>query len=114
MWKPESAIDLAQSHLDVSQENVGCVMGYIVDLTVVLGDIFRTGAGNVSADDAQLAVDRHVSSGSRDRIHEDIRNFVAEIRAMDPQSDHVLEKIIDLIWQYCIPRYSHMDVSRCT
>jgi len=101
--------DFAEWVYDVyrgSQENVRCVMGYIVDLTVILDDIFRTAAGNVTANDVRSAVDRHVNSGRRDRIHRDIQSFVTEtfaIRFTVPQRDLVLEKIIDLIRQYCVP-----------
>ena len=104
-WTEEIVVKLSQvSH--VSQENVRCVMGYIVDLTVILDDIFRTAPGNVSSNDVQLAMERHVNSGRRDRIHRDIQSFVTEtfaIRFTVPQRDLVLEKIIDLIRQYCVP-----------
>ncbi|KAI0285724.1 hypothetical protein BC826DRAFT_1050460 [Russula brevipes] len=73
-----------------SEDNVRCVMGYIiVDLTVILDSVFRVAANNVRADDV--------------RIHRDIRRFVTEavaIRFAVPQKDLVLEKIIDLIRQY--------------
>jgi len=81
-------------------------MGYIVDLTVILDDLFRTTGGNVSANDAELAIDRVVKSHRRDRIHRDIFKFVTEasvIRLAVPQRDLVLEKIIDLIRQYGVP-----------
>jgi hypothetical protein len=80
-------------------------MGYIVDLTVILDDIFRTTSGNVTDNDVQSAVERHVNSGSRDMIHRDIYSFVNEtfaIRFTVPQRDLVLEKIVDLIQQYCV------------
>jgi hypothetical protein len=80
-------------------------MGYIVDLTVILDDIFRISAGNVSVSDVQTAVDRHIRFGRRDRIHRDISSFVNEVFAIMPQMTHrdlVLEKIIDLIQQYCV------------
>jgi len=89
-----------------SQENVRCVMGYIVDLTVILDDIFRRGTVYVSPNVTQMAMDRHISSGRRDRIHRDIHSFVTEtfaIRFNVPQRDLVLEKIVDLIRQYCVP-----------
>jgi len=82
-------------------------MGYIVDLTVILDDIFRTAPGNVSSNDVQSAMDGYLSSDLRDRIHQDIHSFVTgtfAIRFTVPQKDLVLEKIIDLIWQYCVPR----------
>ncbi|KAI0285606.1 hypothetical protein BC826DRAFT_1051403 [Russula brevipes] len=89
-----------------SQDDVRCVMGYIVDLTVILDGVFRVAANNVRADDVRSVLDRHVKSGRRDRIHRDIRSFVPEavaIRFAVPQKDLVLEKIIDLIRQYCVP-----------
>jgi hypothetical protein len=81
-------------------------MGYIVDLTVILYGVFRLGGGRVSANEAQAAMDRHLSTGRRDKIHRDINSFVTEtfaIRFTVPQRDLVLEKIIDLIRQYCVP-----------
>ena len=73
-------------------------MGYIVDLHVILDDI--TKADN----DALAVMNEHVRSGRRDSIHRDIRNFVTETyptRFANPQRDQVLEKIIELIRQYC-------------
>jgi hypothetical protein len=81
-------------------------MGYIVDLTVILDDIFRIAPGNVSADDVQMAMDRHLSSGRGDSIHGDISDFVVETfesRSTVPERDLTLEKIIDLIRKYCVP-----------
>ena len=81
-------------------------MGYIVDLTVILDDIFKTSAGYVSADDAQWAMDKHLRSqtGRKDKIHRDIRHFVKELfgtRNTVSQRDIVLEKIMELIRHYC-------------
>jgi len=87
-----------------SQENVQCVMGYIIDLTVILNDIFRGVSGNVSGSDIQSAVEGHVSSGCRDRIHQEITNFVTETSAIGftvPQRDLILERITELIGRYC-------------
>jgi hypothetical protein len=54
-------------------------MGYIVDLMVILDQLFRSNAGNVSVHDIQSSADTHVSFGRRDRIHQDIRDFVRDI-----------------------------------
>ncbi|KAN0107065.1 hypothetical protein V8E52_010510 [Russula decolorans] len=97
-----------------SQENVRCVMGYIVNLTVILDDIFRTTGGNVTENAALKVMGTHVRSGRRDSIHRDIRSFVTEtfsIRFAVPQKDLVLEKIIDLIRQYCAPPNRSCDVA---
>ncbi|KAI9456397.1 hypothetical protein BJY52DRAFT_1187915 [Lactarius psammicola] len=89
-----------------SQENVRCVMGYIVDLTVILDGIFRIAAGDMSPNHAQQVFERHSRSRHRDGIHRDIRSFITEafaIRFSVPQKDLVLERIIDLIKQFCVP-----------
>jgi hypothetical protein len=82
------------------------VVAYIVDLTVIMDGIFRTAAGDMSPKDAQQVLDRHVRSGRRDAIHRDIQSFVKEafaIRFSVPKKDLILERIIDLIRQYCVP-----------
>ena len=82
-------------------------MGYIVDLIVILGDIFRTTDDYVSTIDALAAIDRYVEQGWRGMIHQDIRRFVIETfvtsRNPVPQRDLVLEKIMALIRQYTPP-----------
>ena len=79
------------------------MMGYIVDLTVLLDAIFSTPSGHVSPDNAQLVIDRHVNSGKKDKIHRDIQGFVIEaFRFSVPQEDLILERIIDLIQGFCV------------
>ena len=99
---PRSVSDwLSLSH--ASQENVRCVMGYIVNLTVILNAIFRKGTRNVSENDTLRVMVAHIKYGSMDSIHRDIRSFVAweSIRLAVPQKDLVIEKIIGLIRKYC-------------
>jgi len=97
-------VNLARPPSHVNQENVRCMMGYIVDLTVILDDIFRISAGNVSTGDVQTAMDRHIRFGCRNRIHRDIGNFVETFAIMSQPTrrDLIVEKIIDLIRQYCV------------
>jgi S-ribosylhomocysteine lyase LuxS involved in autoinducer biosynthesis len=81
-------------------------MGYILNFTVILDDIFRTTGGNVTENAVLEVMGTHVRSGRRDSIHQDIRSFVIEtfsIRFAVPEKDLVLEKIIHLIRQYCAP-----------
>jgi hypothetical protein len=81
-------------------------MGYIVNLTVILDDIFRTTGGSVTGNAALKVYGTHVRSGRRDSIHRDIRSFVTEtlsIRFAIPQIDLILEKIVSLIRRYCSP-----------
>ena len=75
------------------------MMGYIVNLTVILDAIFGTTAGNATEIATLKAMGTHVRSGCRDDIHRDIRSFVTEtfsIRFAIPEKDLVLEKIISL------------------
>ena len=74
-------------------------MGYIVNLTVILDGIFKT--GNVTESVAQKVTNVHIRSGRRDGIHRDIRNFITIGIEFPPQKDLVLEKIVDLIELYC-------------
>jgi len=86
--------------------NVRCMMGYIVNLTVILDDIFRTAGGSVTGNAAQEVMDTHVRSWRRDSIHRDIRRIVAEtfsIRFATPEKDLFSENIVSLIRQYCSP-----------
>ena len=92
--------------LSNSSENVRCVVGYIVDLTVIMDGIFRVAAGDMSPERALLILDRHEKSGRRDVIHRDVRSFITEafsLKSSVPGKDLVLERIIDLIKQHCVP-----------
>jgi hypothetical protein len=92
--------------MHISPGNVRCMMGYIVNLTVILDDIFRTAGGSVTGNAAQEVMDTHVRSWRRDSIHRDIRRIVAEtfsIRFATPEKDLFSENIVSLIRQYCSP-----------
>jgi hypothetical protein len=87
------------------------MMGYIVDLTVILHWLFVS-TREVSANKVHEAMVYHVNSGLRREIHQDIRHFVTtedlsnacvyQYRA----NDLFKETIIDLIKQYCVPQQS--------
>ena len=80
------------------------MIGYIVDLTVILHGFFVT-AHDVSAGKVHKAVDYHLQSRLREQIHQDIRGFVTEQALFIYRGkDLVIEKIIDLIRQSCVPR----------
>jgi len=103
-WTPRRLVNLAQSLLYSSEENVRCLMGYIVDLTVILDDIFRTNSDFLSVNALQSAIDRF-KFGRRNRIHLEIRSFVENSPKRSStmtQRDLVLEKIMELIRQYCV------------
>ena len=81
-------------------------MGYIVNLTVILDDIFRTTGGKVTENAALKVMGTHLRSGRRDSIHQDIANFVtATFSSPFPptEKDLVLERTIQFIRNYCAP-----------
>jgi hypothetical protein len=86
-----------------SEEDICCVMGYIVDLTVVLYSLFESTA-NISPQGVRSVIKALVDSGRKTKIHGEIRNFV---RASAPKftyhgHDLIMERIIDLIKQFCV------------
>jgi len=98
--------DWVRDVYDGSQANVRCLMGYIVDLTVILDALFCTTSGDITPESVQLVVNRHISSGKKNEIHRNIRRFVPvafATRFSVPQTDLILERIIDLIQASCIP-----------
>ncbi|KAH9172756.1 hypothetical protein EDB89DRAFT_859458 [Lactarius sanguifluus] len=88
-----------------NNRNIRCIMAYIVDLTVILHGLFVP-TRSVSAKKVQSAVKNYAESSSRSLIHDDIRNFVTEIPSAYQtyqKKDTIMEKIIDLIKQNCVP-----------
>ncbi|KAI9430299.1 hypothetical protein BJY52DRAFT_1351097 [Lactarius psammicola] len=108
-YPTEAGVEFAGWVHDVymgSQENVRCVMGYIVDLTVILDAIFSATSGDISPETVLSVIKGHVKSGIKKSIHRDIRGFVTETltsRYSVSQKDLILEKIIDLIQAFCAP-----------
>jgi len=77
-------------------------MGYIVDLTVALSDVFES-TGDVSPGSLQLAIKDLVTSGLKAKIHAEIRNFVGVTSAFTYYGhDLIMERVIDLITQFCV------------
>ena len=83
--------------------NTRYFMTYIVDLTVILHRLFLS-TRRVSAMEVQTAVKDYAESSSREQIHEDIRSYVTSAQtylSSYHDKDLAMEKIIDLIEQYC-------------
>ena len=77
-------------------------MGYIVDLTVILSGVFAS-TGDVSPGSLQLAIKDLVNSDRKTIIHDEIRRFVGVTSAFTYHGhDLVMERIIDLITQFCV------------
>jgi hypothetical protein len=102
---PRSVTNWLLSLMNISAENARCLMGYIVNLTVILDEIFKTTNGSVTKNAVLEVINTHIKSGRRNRIHFDIRNFVAETfpNKFTTEKDLVLENIISLIRRYCVP-----------
>ena len=84
-------------------------MGYVVDLTVIMDGIFKVAAEDMTPEHALQIVNMHERSGRRDVLHHDIRSYIAEafpIRFSMAGKDLILERIIDLIKQHCVPTSS--------
>ena len=82
------------------------MMGYIIDLAVVLDAIFTAFSGDISRENVQLVFEWLVGSGHKDKIHHHIRGFVTEafvIRGSVPNKDLIIERIIDFIQEFCVP-----------
>jgi hypothetical protein len=82
------------------------MMGHIVDLTVILNGLFISGH-DVSASKVHEVMSRQIKSDPRGHIHQDISRFITEPREtsfMCRGNDLVIEKIIDLIRQSCVPQ----------
>ncbi|KAN0136293.1 hypothetical protein V8E53_005898 [Lactarius tabidus] len=90
-----------------SRENVCCVMGYIVDLTVILDGIFRAATGGITLQNRAESILDDFWARRRHRIHSDIRNIVEGTYPLQSQptteKDIFLERVDDLIKQNCVP-----------
>ena len=84
-------------------------MGYIIHLTIILDTLFRTIPGDISQEDVQLVIDQHVRSDKKDKIHSEIRGFVAIVTEASDlglsarKQDFILKKTVDLIQGFCVP-----------
>ena len=84
-------------------------MGYIVDLTVVLYDIFTSAAGDTKIKDCKKDCTESILqdfSRRHSQIHTDIRGFVAgtyELQKTQTEGDVFSKKVVDLIKQNCVP-----------
>jgi hypothetical protein len=87
-----------------SIENIRYMVGYIVDLTIILHCLFVSTHDGVSACKVQEVMNRHVESGLQKRMHHDIRCFITDRGPFTYRgNDIVVEKMIDLIKKFCVP-----------
>ena len=87
-----------------SIENIRYMVGYIVDLTIILHGLFVSTHDDVSACKVQEVMNHHVESGLQKRIHHDVRRFITDEGLFTYRgNDLVVEKMIDLIKKFCVP-----------
>lgn len=92
-----------QSNLHSSVEDIRYMIGYIVDLTVILRSIYVSGH-DVSTGKVHEAMNHHVVSGLQRRIHKDIRRFVTEGNSFaHGRNGPIIGKITELIRQSFAP-----------
>ena len=88
-------------------EYICLVVAYIVDLTLILCDVFDR-HGNVSPSGVQSIIGDFASSSPKTTIHAEICRFLKMAHQFLYQdNDVVLEKIIDLIRQNCDSSSAH-------
>ncbi|KAJ7816723.1 hypothetical protein B0H13DRAFT_2683408 [Mycena leptocephala] len=92
-----SAVLFASWGFDVYQnapKNIACVMGYVVDLTIVMHRLF---AVEVSEERVVSVLEDYAKSGEITQVHNDIRTFVNSNSMTRQSKDNVLLEIIRLI-----------------
>ncbi|KAJ7826412.1 hypothetical protein B0H13DRAFT_2440642, partial [Mycena leptocephala] len=92
-----SSVLFASWVFDVYQnapKNIGCVMGYVVDLTIVMHRLF---AVEVSEERVVSVLEDYAKSGEITQVHNDIRTFVNSNSRTRQSKDNVLLEIIRLI-----------------
>ncbi|KAK2463327.1 hypothetical protein APHAL10511_004638 [Amanita phalloides] len=83
-----------------SPDNIRCLMGYVVDLTLILQDVFQDslddrGAGIVTRDRVRDIVNNFDQSGKKKEIHDEIKAFVGNQNLFAKNA--VVQKIESLI-----------------
>ena len=83
------------------------MVGYIVDLTLILCRVFRS-PGNVSRGDVQSAINNFASSGLKTSIHSDISSFITTVPQFQyHDNDVIIAKIKDLTLRNCDPPWGN-------
>lgn len=84
-----------------SNENICLVVGYIVDVTLILCGVFGS-PGNVSSNKVQSVKQKFASYGLKTNIHAEICRFIETVPKFKYlENDVVISKITDLIKQNC-------------
>jgi hypothetical protein len=88
-------------------ENICLVVGYIVDLTLILCGVFES-PGNVSPSRVRSVMNNFASSSLKKSVHAEISRFIRTVPSFNYHDvDVVMEKVIDLIKQNCDPPFGN-------
>ena len=78
------------------------MMGYIVDLTIVMHSLFWL-KRSVFEDAVDSILKKYAESGNQAQVHNEIRVFVGDTTTLClGHSDHVPDEIVCLIKKYCV------------
>jgi hypothetical protein len=84
-----------------SKEKICLVVGYIVDLTLILCRVFRS-PGNVLRREVQSAINDYADSSLKTSIHNDISSFITTVSQFQyHNNDVIIAKIRDLTLRNC-------------
>ena len=83
--------------LAFSPANIACIMGYVIDLTILMHRLF---AIDVSEERVISVLEGYTKSGEIIQVHNDIRKFVNSGNLRHLGEDNVLNEIICLIEKY--------------
>lgn len=85
----------------ISNDNICLVVGYIIDLTLILCGVFSS-PGNVLINKVQSVKNKFASSSLKKNIHAEIRRFIETVPKFKyHENDIVVAKIADMIAQNC-------------
>ena len=94
----------------LSTENICTVVGYIIDLTLILCRVFSS--RNVSPGEVQSAINDFSGSSLKASIHNDIRSFITTVQKFEfHNNDVIIAKIKDLTLRNCDPPWNNAHVS---
>ena len=88
------------------------MVGYIVDLTLILCRVFRS-PGNVLRREVQSAINDFAESSLKTSIHNDISSFITTVPQFQYPShdnDVIIAKIRDLSLRNCDPPWGNAPV----
>ncbi|KAI0276096.1 hypothetical protein BGY98DRAFT_736516 [Russula aff. rugulosa BPL654] len=108
--RPKTGPAWLTNHHGNSKENICLVVGYIIDLLLILCRVFSS--RNVSPGEVQSAINNFAGSSLKTSIHKDISSFITTVPQFQyHDNDVIIAKITDLTLRNCDPPWSNAHVS---